>query len=159
MNSLRGVNVSDMRQFAFNYEKYAHQIDKKSMMKSFKYIVNNDPEGYFLFHTRSKVGAMASDRTSLVEMRIQDVEAGKSLFLGCQSVDRDDYPHEDDAVRMMYYKTQIYTQEGPDLKLTQFESVDLRGYFPASLMNMIISQYTVDSLTGFYEVLSEIKNE
>ena len=43
--------------------------------------------------------------------------------------------------------------------MTQFENMDLRGYFPASLMNMIISQYTVDSLQGFYEVLQEIEKE
>ena len=75
------------------------------MIKSFKYIKNNDPEGYFLFHTRSKVGAMASDRESVVEMKIQELDAGKQLFFVCQSVEHDDYPHADDAVRMMYYKS------------------------------------------------------
>ena len=74
------------------------------MIKSFKYIKNNDPEGYFLFHTRSKVGAMASDRESVVEMKMQDIDDGKSLFFVCQSVEHDDYPHAEDAVRMMYYK-------------------------------------------------------
>jgi len=67
---MRGVNVQSMKKFAYGYEKWSARVDKKNMLKSFKYIKNNDPEGYFLFHTRSKVGAMASDRESLVEMKM-----------------------------------------------------------------------------------------
>jgi len=153
---MRGIDVQTLWKFAYGYEKWSGRMDKKQMLKSFKYIINNDPDGYFLMHTRSKVGAMASDRESLVEMNLQNLDGGKSVFLVCQSVERDDIPHADDAVRMMYYKSIVWTQEGPDARMTQFENMDLRGYFPASLMNMIISQYTVDSINGMYEVLQEI---
>ena len=40
---------------------------------------------------------------------------------------------------MMYYKSDMYTQEGNDIRLVQFENMDMRGYFPSSMMNMIIS--------------------
>ena len=148
-----------MWKFAEDYEKHAHRMDKKNMLKSFKWIVNNDPKGYFLFTSRSRIGAMASDRDSVVEMKIQEVDGGKSLFFLCQSVERDDFPELDDCVRMKYYKAQMFTQEGPDMRVTTFENVDLRGYFPSSLMNMIMSTYTVDSLRGFYEVIKEIEKE
>lgn len=112
-----------------------------------------------MFHSRSKVGAMASDREIVAEMRVQEIDDGNSLFFVSQSVDRDDSPEHDDAVRMMYYRSNMDTQEGPDLRIVQFENMDLRGYFPSSMMNMIISQYTADSLKGFYEVLQEIEKE
>ena len=156
---MRNISVSSMRKFAKNYEKYSARIDKKNMVNWFKWVVNNDPEDYYLFHSSSKVGAMASNREIVAEMRIQDVDDGKSLFFVCQSVERDDIPEHDGAVRMMYYKSIMYTQEGPDMRIVQFENMDLRGYFPSSMMNMIISQYTADSLKGFYEVLQEIEKE
>lgn len=156
---MRNVSLSSMRKFAKDYEKYSARVDKKNMVRWFKWVVNNDPEGYSVFHSRSKVGAMASDREIVAEMRVQEVDGGNSLFFLCQSVDRDDIPEHDGAVRMMYYKSNMDTQEGADVRIVQFESMDLRGYFPASMMNMIISQYTADSLRGFYEVLQEIEKE
>jgi len=125
----------------------------------FKYVVQNDPEGHFVFHTRYKIGAMAADRESLCDMVLQEIDDGKSLFFVCQSVERDDIPHNPDCVRMMYYKSMMMTQEGPDMRITQFENMDMRGYFPTSLMNMIISQNTSDMLKGFQEVLLEIEQE
>ena len=149
---MRGITLKSVKKFCRDYEKYSARVDKKNLMKSFTYIKNNDPEDHFLFHTRSKISAMATDRESVVEMDLKDLDDG-SLFQLCQSVEHDDFPHVDDAVRMMYYKSMVWTQDGPDVRFTQFENMDLRGYFPASLMNMIISQYTVDSIQGFYEVL------
>jgi len=92
-------------------------------------------------------------------MTINEVDGGKSLFQVLKPTELADYPPHDDYVRMVYFKSCTYTQEGPDVRITQFENFDLRGYFPAKLLNMIASQHAKDFCVSFYEILQEIAKE
>ena len=69
---MKGVNLDSVRKLSYNYEKYAFRVDKKNTLKSFKYIIKNDPKGYFLMQSHSKMGAMASDRELLCEIKLEE---------------------------------------------------------------------------------------
>ena len=47
---MRGVTLASFKKFVYNYGTYAKRVDKKDKMKDFKYLVNNDPEGHFMFY-------------------------------------------------------------------------------------------------------------
>jgi len=51
----------------------------------------------------------------------------------------DKYPITDAHVRMEYFRCQVVEEKDGDLYTTGYSNVDFGGYFPSSLMNMIIS--------------------
>jgi len=55
-------------------------MDKKNNLKFFKWVINNDPEGHFIMYSRSKIGAMTSDRDNLGDMTLNEVDGGNALF-------------------------------------------------------------------------------
>jgi len=156
---MRGVTLANLKTFFGKYDTYAFRMDKRNNLKHFKWVVNNEPEGNWVMYSRSKIGAMTSDRDNLVQMTINDVDGGKALFQVLQPTELADYPPHDDYVRMVYFKSALYTQEGPDVRVVQFENFDLRGYFPAKLLNMIASQHAKDALMSIYEIVQEIAKE
>ena len=51
-----------------------------------------------------------------------------------------EHPVNKDVVRLEYFRCQEVKEVNGDLFSTGFSNIDFRGYFPASLMNMIMSQ-------------------
>jgi len=104
----------------------------------FKWIVNNPEKGEFVMQFRQKIGFMASDRMATVAMYLHKMDDGTVLYL-MQSVEREDAPMDKGCVPMHYFKACHYIEADGALHATTFEQVDLGGYFPSSLLNMVIS--------------------
>jgi hypothetical protein len=86
--------------------------------------------------TRSKMGAMCSDRETLYRLEIK--ENGPSKWLSIiTTYDSPDVPCDPNCVRIQYFKAAQIEQVGEDLHTVEFQSMDLQGYFPKSLMNKI----------------------
>ena len=53
----------------------------------------------------------------------------------------------------------VYEQEGSDIKSTEFYCMDLKGYFPTGLMNIILNSLTKYLLKTDYQKLLEKQQE
>ena len=82
---------------------------------------------------------MASDRESLVKCDYFRV-ADNTFLLIARSIELEEHPVNPKVVRLEYFRCQEVKEVDGDLYTTGFSSIDFKGYFPASLMNMIMSQ-------------------
>lgn len=60
------------------------------------------------------------------------------MLVTAENVEHDDYPEQPGVVRMQMFKAVKVEQVGNDVELTDFSSMDMKGYFPMRLMNMMI---------------------
>jgi len=51
---------------------------------------------------------------------------------------------------MDFFKCSLVKQEGEDLKLLEFSNFDMKGYFPARLINMMLGSAMITGITKFY---------
>ena len=92
-----------------------------------------------------KMGPMISDRESLIHSEIKELAPGKWLVIS-NAIERDDIPPAPDAVRMEFFKATQYEQVGNDLHFLEFQQMDMKGYFPKSLMNKVMSSICLDHI-------------
>ena len=50
----------------------------------------------------------------------------------------------------------VFEQVGSDIKTTEFFSMDYKGYFPVSLMNIVLTSFTKQTKTNEYKKLLEL---
>lgn len=102
-------------------------------------IVEESPDKkHAIFFSKSKFGPMASDRESLVQADFIQL-AEKKYLLVARSILMDAYPLTDSCVRLEYFRCQVVEEKDGDLHTIGYSNIDFGGYFPSSLMNMIIS--------------------
>jgi len=89
--------------------------------------------------SKSGFGPMASDRESLVKADFNVLD-DKTILLVAKSIELPEYPISPDVVRLEYFRCQMVREIDGDLHTTGFSNIDFKGYFPASLMNMILSK-------------------
>merc|ERR1712127_1025800 len=93
-----------------------------------------------LMYQRFKMGALCNDREMLMHIKTYPVEEGKTLRIVFTATDRTDIKVAKDCVRAQIYDATFTEQVGNDVHMVKFQNMDLAGYFPARLMNMILSQ-------------------
>jgi len=54
---------------------------------------------------------------------------------------------------------QLISQEESDIKVIEFMNMDLKGYFPASLLNMGMATMAQQNSVGWYRKMKEIKEQ
>ena len=52
----------------------------------------------------------------------------------------------------------LFEQIGSDIKTTEFFSMDYIGYFPVSLMNIVLTSFTKQKKTNEYKRLLEMES-
>jgi len=82
---------------------------------------------------------MASTRESLVQGDYYRVSENTFLLIA-RSIEMVEHPVDPKLVRLEYFRCQEVKEVDGDLYTTGFSNIDFKGYFPASLMNMIMSQ-------------------
>lgn len=87
------------------------------------------------------MGPFATDREVVVQTSLYEQPDNKILYV-TKSIERDDIPHIADAVRMEFYKATLLWSENGDLHMTEFTNMNLKGYFPIRLMNMVMASQT-----------------
>ena len=114
-----------------------------------------EDKSHAVYHSRSKIGMIVSARESLVQsdyIKISD----KCPYLFARSIERDDIPITSEYVRTQYFRVQKVWEENGDLYTTGFSSIDFGGYFPAVLMNMILSKMISQGKVKNYKKLQSI---
>ena len=99
---------------------------------------------------------MASDRESLVQSDCIKITEKKYLLVA-RSILMDAYPIKNDCVRLEYFRCQMVEEKNGDLYTTGFSNVDFKGYFPSSLMNMIISGMISKGKANSYKMYQQIQ--
>ena len=140
-------------------EKHGPRFDKHKAIKESKILEYNEQTHDVLMYQRFKMGMLANDREMLMHVKTYEVEAGKTLRIVFTANDRTDIEVAKDCVRAQIYDATFTEQVGNDIHMVKFQNMDLAGYFPASLMNMILSQQVNERYELTYEILNELKAE
>ena len=82
---------------------------------------------------------MASDRESLVQGNFIRLKGEKTFLMVARSIELPEYPVDPKTVRLEYFRCQKVSEIDGVLHTIGFSNIDFKGYFPASLMNMILS--------------------
>jgi hypothetical protein len=114
-----------------------------------------EDKSHAVYHSRSKIGMVISARESLVQSDYVKVSP-KCAYLFARSIERDDIPITSEYVRTQYFRAQKVWEENGDLYTTGFSSIDFGGYFPAVLMNMILSKMISQGKVKNYKKLKSI---
>jgi hypothetical protein len=122
-----------------NYEKYQKLYDTHNSQVDFKMIqplkIENGVYSQEIW-SRSKMGAMCSDREALFRIEMREVAPGKWISIA-GTFEKPEVPCDPNCVRMQYFKVSQIEQVGNDLHAIEFQSMDLQGYFPKALMNKL----------------------
>ena len=78
-----------------------------------------------------------SDRDQVVRRLVTEQPDG-SVLVTIENVEHPDAPEIPGVIRMQMFKAIRAEQVGNDIHLTDFSSVDMKGYFPKRLLNMMI---------------------
>jgi hypothetical protein len=87
------------------------------------------------------MGPFATDRDAVIKTTYYNLSDNKFLYIS-KTIKKDEIPEIPDAIRMDMYKATLCWNVDGDLHLTEFTSMNLRGYFPIRLMNMVMSSMT-----------------
>jgi len=69
-----------------------------------------------------------------------------------QSIKRDDImPEREGIIRMEFFKASMCEQKGKDIHITEFSNMDMKGYFPVRLMNMMMGSMVSKMMPKMYE--------
>lgn len=71
----------------------------------------------------------------------------------------DAYPIKADVVRLEYFRCQMVEEKDGDLTTTGYSNIDFKGYFPSSLMNMIISGMISGGKKNSYKMYRDIQKK
>lgn len=66
-----------------------------------------------------------------------------------RSIEHPECPVSDDAVRVQVFKASLVKNEAGNLRLVEFQNMDVGGYIPASLMNMVMGSMLSRGLERF----------
>lgn len=83
----------------------------------------------------------------------------KKYLLVARSIELDKYPADPKVVRLEYFRCQEVKEVDGDLYTTGFSNIDFKGYFPASLMNMILSNMIQGGKKDSYKKYKKIQEK
>jgi hypothetical protein len=107
-------------------------------VKEMRVIKENGPNDKHLY-IRMKMGGFISDRDNVLRKTVKDLEDGSTLMT-VESADCN-VPEVPGVLRMEMFKTMKIRQDPEkldDLLITDFSNFDMKGYFPARIMNMVL---------------------
>ena len=94
---------------------------------------------------------MMSDRDNVMHVSTMDTDGG--AFAVVQTVDHPSMPPNPKVVRMFYHAVLFLKQVGADVVMIDFEYVNLKGYLPASLLNMTIASECAKEFTNMVKCI------
>ena len=121
--------------------------------------VGDSPTGP-VYYMRYKI-PMLGMRDSVFCVNLQKQDNG-DMFFNTFSVERDDEAPKKDVIRTFqeylgYFKQ--HKDEPTTYTYTEFGIINLGGYVPVALMNMILSTSRKDELRKFYECIKADKEQ
>ena len=77
-----------------------------------------------------------STRETVVSFERHDLKDTRTVFI-MKSIDHPEFPRKKKPIRMDMYGASHCYQDGKDLKFLEFSYLDMKGWFPAKLMNVL----------------------
>mmetsp|Transcript_14987 Transcript_14987/g.23203 ORF Transcript_14987/g.23203 Transcript_14987/m.23203 type:complete len:142 (+) Transcript_14987:575-1000(+) len=123
------------------FVKFMSQIDqlnKDNKQVKESRVVERWPDGLpKLMYSRVAIPLM-TDRESLIQLTIDKVSDTVYNFV-VESVEREDFPEQKGVIRMETFKASRVEQVGPNLKIMEFLTFDIKGSVPTMLINMMMA--------------------
>ena len=143
----------DYATYQKRYDTSNTQLEHKILEKDMSDLKNQ----HWVEYSRSKMGSLASDRENLIRIQAVNYDDRVETFVYAID-DHPDCPKNTGAVRMEYWSALVTRQVGEDIHSTEFQQMDLKGYFPTMLMNQVMSKIILDRQNVTQIILAEIKN-
>ena len=143
---MEGVSVEDLINFITDPSK---TMDMKMMKES--YLVEQVSPTEKIIYIRFKVPLM-SERDNVLRVQRYDNDDG-SVFVQLSSTQRDDVPERPGVVRIFAQINVLARKcsENPKVvKYTEISYLDLKGYMPAMLQNMVIASEQSKEIENLY---------
>ena len=83
---------------------------------------------------------LMTDRDNVMSLSTREMEGG--WFLNMKTVEHPAMPPQKKIIRMFNHVNAFFKQEGDNVTMVDFEYANMKGYLPASLMNMAIASET-----------------
>ena len=128
----------------------------KAEVSEVETLAKTDDLSYMEFYFRMKLGYFMSDRDGVVALNRYPLDDGRVLF--CQrSIDSPKKPQIDKVLRMEISQFSLITQDGTSLRLTEFMNMDMKGYVPAGLLNMVLGAMVAEEYKNLRDMLDKFK--
>ena len=108
-----------------------------------------------IIYSRMSMGKFMSDRDQVIR-KMNTPQPDGSILVTVENVEHPDAPEVPGVVRMQMFKAVKVEQVGEDIHLTDFSSMDMKGYFPMRLMNMMIGSMMPKMLKNQRKKLDEL---
>ena len=98
-----------------------------------------------LAYSRSKMGFGMPDRDNIFTFNREVMDDGSFLY-SMMTVEHEDYPETEEAVRMrIFQKTKVW-QDGHNVKMVDLANFNVGGNLPTCIMNKVVEQMVMQSL-------------
>ena len=159
---MKDTDKSVFKYFGENFKKYQKRYDMYNNQLDYRILKDEQSDdGKYIeavHYTRSKLGAMASDRESILKLSTTKHDDGKLITI-ISPTEHEDAPKDTGAVRMEFFAGTIWDQVGNDIHMNGVSQLDLKGYFPTMMMNQILAKSCMDRHRVTMNILREIKQE
>ena len=134
--TMRGISMKTFEQFGNAIEKV---MGEASAIESFKILERHSNGMPKVGHMITKKIPFISQRENVLEIGWEDISE-KQKFAFKRSIKRNDIPEKDNIIRIQMLSLQLITEDGPDIKYTEFSNFNLGGMIPARLLNMAMAR-------------------
>ena len=94
---------------------------------------------------------MMSDRDNVIQYSMLNVDGG--TLMAVTTVEHPAMPPVPKVIRMFNHMLAFVKQDGENVHMIDYEYANLKGYLPASLMNMAIASETAKEFTNMMKTL------
>lgn len=159
-STIKDYSIPLYRRFFKQIEKDGFESNKS--IKEFKTLEKEEDaetgDEMMLQFVVSKI-PMFSNRENLIRTKIYKVDEGKNLMISACSEEHPDFPVRKGNVRMDLQKFVKLFEEGPDLHAKELTTMDMGGYFPTRLLNMVMAGAVKASIPGMTKQMMAVKEE
>ena len=130
------------------------QKDNKAILAS--EIMEQDADGYpTLMYSKNKM-PMMTDRENLCRITRKVIDEDTVIYV-INSVEHPDKPRSKNAIRTDFFKGSRFKRVGNDIEYEEFATFDLGGYFPMSMLNMVMKSMISKGVEDFYKNVKDQK--
>jgi hypothetical protein len=104
------------------------------------------------------MGGMLSDRETLIKTDIFVLSDTKQVNIS-KAIEMEEYPVKPNCVRMDFFKGSQIEVVGNDIHITEFQTMDLKGYFPKSIMNKVQSKMLLERCEMTFGFVQKVDTE
>ena len=91
---------------------------------------------------------LMTNRDLVLEGSLKKESDGSMMFIS-QSIPHSKYPETKDPIRMDMLKLSHFKQEGDKVVGIEFSNMDMKGYFPTKMLNMVMGSMAGKGISEF----------